>query len=306
LTKCSRQQFSDLEDNMRSMTGYGKSVYSGEDYLIEFEIKSVNSRFLEIRINIPRELSFMEMEINNIIKDRINRGKISGRINLISFRPPELKINEIKLKAYNDVFDKIKKITGNKDDIPLQLFLENEEIVYQSDDLSKDNDLKAKIISVVKDGISDHQETAFKEGKSMHDYMQMALKGMKESLSRIEIAFPTYRDEVNEQIQMHAKELYGKQLGDDELKRLALEIALYIEKSDVTEEIVRLHHHINKFKETINNTDDMGKNLNFILQEMHREINTLGSKYNHNTIFEEMISIKEEIEKCREIVQNIV
>jgi len=306
LTKCSGQQFSDLEDNMRSMTGYGKSIYSGEDYMIEFEIKSVNSRFLEIRINIPRELSFMEMEINNIIKDRINRGKISGRISLISFKPPELKINAIKLKAYNEVFAKIKQITGNKDDIPLQLFLENEEIVYQSDDLSKDNDLKSKIITVVEDGIKDHQDSALKEGKSMHDYMLKALKEMRESLSKIEVAFPAYKTEVNEQIQSHAKELYGNQLGDEELKRLALEIAIYVEKSDVTEEIVRLHHHFNKFQETIYNDDDMGKNLNFILQEMHRETNTLGSKYNHNAIFEEMINIKEEIEKCREIVQNIV
>ncbi|MDP8221301.1 MAG: DUF1732 domain-containing protein [Candidatus Stygibacter frigidus] len=291
---------------MRSMTGYGKSVYSGEDYLIEFEIKSVNSRFLDIRMNLPRELSFMEMEINNIIKDKINRGKISGRINLISFKPPELKINETKLKAYNDVFVKIKQITDNNDDIPLQLFLENEEIVYQSDDFSKDNDLKSRIISIVESGIKNHQDTALKEGKSMHDYMMQAVKGMRESLSKIEIAFPTYRNEVNEQIQSHAKELYGKQLGEEELKRLALEIAIYVEKSDVTEEIVRLHHHLNKFQETIDNENDIGKNLNFILQEMHRETNTLGSKYNHNAIFEEMINIKEEIEKCREIVQNIV
>ena len=288
------------------MTGYGKSVYSGEDYLIEFEIKSVNSRFLEIRLNIPRELTFMEIDINNIIKDKINRGKISGRINLISFRPPELKINEIKLKAYNEVFEKIKQITGNKDDIPLELFLENDEIVYQSDDLSKDSDLKDKIISVVEDGIIEHQDTALKEGKSMHDYMHQALMGMRESLSKIEVAFPTYKNEVNEKIQSHAKELYGRQLGEEELKRLALEIAIYVEKSDVTEEIVRLHHHLNKFQETIDKEDDMGKNLNFILQEMHRETNTLGSKYNHNAIFEEMINIKEEIEKCREIVQNIV
>lgn len=291
---------------MRSMTGYGKSVYSGNDYLIEFEIKSVNSRFLELKLNIPRELSFLELEINNLIKSRISRGKISVRINLISFKPPELKINAIKLAAYNNVFKEIKAITGNQDDIPLHLFLENEQIIYQSDDLSKDNDLKSRIMEVMSTGLAEHQETASKEGKSMYNYMQQAITDMSAALSKIADSFPAYKLEVNERMQAASKTLYNGKLADEEMNRLALEIALYVEKSDITEEIVRLEHHLRKYAETMNKKGDMGKNLNFILQEMQRETNTMGSKYSHNSIFDEIILIKEEIEKCREIVQNIV
>jgi uncharacterized protein (TIGR00255 family) len=291
---------------MRSMTGYGKSVYSGDDYLIEFEIKSVNSRFIEIRLNIPREISFLELEINNLIKNKISRGKISARVNLISFKPPDLIINENKLSAYNNVFKKIKDITGNQDNIPLHLFLENEEIIYQSEDLSKDIDFKDKIINVIKVGLVEHQETAGKEGKAMYNYMKQAVMDMDVALQKIANSFPAYKLEVNERMQNASKTLYDGRMGDEELNRLALEIAMYVEKSDVTEEIVRLEHHLKKYTETMDKPGDMGKNLNFILQEMHRETNTMGSKYSHNSIFDEIILIKEEIEKCREIVQNIV
>jgi uncharacterized protein (TIGR00255 family) len=129
---------------------------------------------------------------------------------------------------------------------------------------------------------------------------------MSAALEKIADSFPAYKMEVNERMQTASKTLYDGKMGDEELKRLALEIAMYVEKADVNEEIVRLEHHLKKFTETMTKNGDIGKNLNFILQEMHRETNTMGSKYSHNSIFDEIILIKEEIEKCREIVQNIV
>ncbi len=291
---------------MRSMTGYGKSVYSGEDYLIEFEIKSVNSRFLELKIALPREINFMELEINNQIKDMINRGKVTGRINLVSFEPPELVINKNKLAAYSKVYNEIRQYTGNKEDIPLQLLLANEEIVYHNEDLTQNKKLKAKILEVISEGIAEHQASANREGKAMQDYMQKAFKLMMAALDKIEELFPEYKTEINDRMQTSAKTLFKGRLSDEDINRLSLEIAMYVEKADVTEEIVRLKHHIIKFGETIYLEQDTGKTLNFILQEMHREINTIGSKYSHNSIFEELLLIKEEIEKCRELVQNIV
>lgn len=291
---------------MRSMTGYGKSVYSGEDYLIEFELKSVNSRFLEIRLSVPRELTFMEIELNNLIKSRINRGKVSGRLNLISFEAPELAVNQTKLRAYKQLYDKIKQETGSADAIPLQLYLENEDIIYHQEDLSKNINLKNRLIEVVNNSLDIHQESAQLEGVSMKQYLIKALEKMQKSLLILESSYPTYKTEINDRLQDSANTLFKGKWQDEELNRLALEIALYVEKSDVTEEIVRLKHHLEKFRETIDSGKDCGKTLNFILQEMHRETNTLGSKYNQNSIFSEMITIKEEIEKCREIVQNIV
>jgi len=291
---------------MRSMTGYGKSVYSNDEYLIEFEIKSVNSRFLEIRLNLPRELTFLEIDINNMINKYISRGKITGRINFISFKNPDIKINKKKLIAYKKIYDDIKRVTNSNHEIPIEIFLNNEDIIIQSDELSEDNDLKIIILEVIKNGIDQHQKLAIQEGNSMKSYLIEASEIIYKSLKLIEKSFPEYKKQLNDRIKNSTRKLYSNHLNDDDLNRIALEVALYVEKYDITEEVIRMHHHLDKFKDTIDNKKDCGKTLNFILQEMHREINTMGSKYNHNSIFNDLIVIKEEIEKCREIVQNII
>jgi uncharacterized protein (TIGR00255 family) len=291
---------------MRSMTGYGKSVYSGEDFILEFEIKSVNSRFLEIRLSVPRELTFLEIEINNKIKGTISRGKISGKLNLVSFEPPELIINRSKLASYLKVMHEIKDITGNQGDIPLDFFLQNEEILYHNEDLSGHSILKEKVFYVIEEGLNEHQRSARNEGESMRNFLVSSSLQMHKSLDIIKGSFPEYKSEISSRMQNAASNLYKGKLCDEDMNRISLEIAFYIEKADVTEEIIRLEHHIKKFSEAILAAEDIGKTLNFLLQEMHREINTIGSKYSHNSIFEEIILIKEEIEKCREMVQNVI
>jgi len=288
------------------MTGFGKSVYDGDDYYIEFELKSVNSRFMEIRQTIPRELSFLELSITNLIKSGISRGKISGKMNFVSFENAGLKVNESKLASYQEIYNKIKSKTGSNDDVPLSVYLANEEIVFQSEDVSENKTLKERILSSVKACIERHQESALQEGESMGISMRTSVEKIEKSLSNIESFYPGYKERVNSRLQESAKNLYSQKLKEEDLNRLALELAIYLEKSDINEEIVRLYHHTKKFSMTLDKDGDIGKTLNFILQEMHREINTIGSKFNENEIFDDILLIKEEIEKCREMVQNLV
>lgn len=291
---------------MKSMTGYGKSVYEGKDYYIEVELKSVNSRFLEIRTSIPRELSFLEIDINNMIKKRISRGKISVKISFLSYLPPVLKINENKLNTYHKLYKNIKKTINSQDDIPLSLFLENDEIIIQNTDESGNADLKERIFSTLTACIDNHSESAYFEGASMFDFLNRSKETIKEALKIIEGHYPSYKEKISGKLLEAAEKVYSEKLTDEDMNRISLELVLYLEKADINEEIVRLQHHTDKFSATLHQEGEKGKTLNFILQEMHREINTIGAKFNENEIFDQIIQIKEEIEKCREMVQNVV
>ncbi|MCF7921014.1 MAG: DUF1732 domain-containing protein [Candidatus Cloacimonetes bacterium] len=291
---------------MKSMTGFGKSVYDGDDYHIELELKSVNSRFLEIRLTLPRELSFLELEISNLIKTKINRGKISGKLDFVSYESTGLMVNEQKFHSYNKIYSRIKELAGSKDEIPLSLFLGNEEIIFQSDDISGNETLQSRILGVVAECIEEHQLSSLKEGNSMLIFLRDSAARVLNSLKNIQEFYPGYKERINIRLQESAQNLYSQKLTEEDLNRLALELAIYVEKADINEEIVRLYHHTDKFISTLTQDGDKGKTLNFILQEMHREINTIGSKFNENEIFDDILLIKEEIEKCRELVQNVV
>ncbi len=121
----------------------------------------------------------------------------------------------------------------------------------------------------------------------------------------IDFEFPKYKKEIYLKLKDNIEELLGTFIKQEDHKKLLLETAIYVEKADITEEIVRLNNHIDKFSALLEEKTELGKKLNFILQEMHREINTIGSKFNSTKVFDDTILIKEEIEKCREIIQNV-
>ena len=131
------------------------------------------------------------------------------------------------------------------------------------------------------------------------------MKTIEDSLSRIKTEFPNYKEKINSDLKIKIAEIISHKLRDEDYKRIILEAAIYTDKSDVNEEIIRLYDHVEKIKEFLAEKKTGGKKLNFIIQEMHREINTLGSKFNSIKIFNDVIVIKEEIEKCRELVQNV-
>jgi len=155
------------------------------------------------------------------------------------------------------------------------------------------------------EAITAHQKMALTEGDSMKEYCFNSLSTMSSALNKIETEFPKYKKEIYSRLKDNIEELLGAFTKEEDHKKLLLETAIYVEKADITEEIVRLNNHIDKFSALLEEKTELGKKLNFILQEMHREINTIGSKFNSTKVFDDIILIKEEIEKCREIIQNV-
>lgn len=291
---------------MKSMTGYGKARYSDDDFEIDIEVKSVNGRFLDTKIKLSRELSFLEMELKNNLKKRIKRGKVEINIDFQNKIIPELALDEENLKAYWKIYNQAKKVLGTKSEIPLEQLLSEYNVISIKTDNLECEKFKNLILKIFEKALSEHQEMALDEGKSMLNFFNSAIQKMSSSLSKIENEFPKYKKEMSEKLKNNLTTLLKQKLEDDDYKRILLESAIYTEKADVTEEIIRIKHHLDKFEEKINQKNtEIGKSINFILQEMQREMNTIGSKFNSTSVFDEIISIKEEIEKCREIVQNV-
>ncbi|HHE38985.1 MAG TPA: DUF1732 domain-containing protein [Candidatus Cloacimonetes bacterium] len=189
---------------------------------------------------------------------------------------------------------------------PIHTFFLEKEILKQKEEKYEQNDIEKKVLITLKKAINEHQKMALIEGRAMKKFIKKSFNEMIKALDKIKKEFPNHKKKIYLKMMKNIEQILDSELKDDDYKRVMLEAALYIEKADVNEEIIRIEDHIDKFLNILNEKEnEIGKTLNFILQEMHREINTIGSKYNSKTIFSEILTIKEEIEKCREIVQNV-
>ena len=290
---------------MKSMTGYGRAKYLDENIDLEIEIRSVNSRFMDLRIKQPYYLSFMETEISKQINQIIVRGKVDVYINLNLLKTPDMKLNEEMVKAYWELYNKAKEMVNTDAHLPFARLLSEKDIIRIGKTEIDEDNMSKIVMKTLDEAITAHQKMALTEGDSMKEYCFNSLSTMSSALNKIENEFPKYKKEIYSKLKDNIEELLGAFIKEEDHKKLLLETAIHVEKADVTEEIVRLKNHIEKFSALLEEKTELGKKLNFILQEMHREINTIGSKFNSTKVFDDTILIKEEIEKCREIIQNV-
>ena len=290
---------------MKSMTGYGRAKYLDENIDLEIEVKSVNSRFLDLRIKQPYHLSFMEAGISKQINKMIVRGKVDVNINLNLLQAPDLELNEEMVKTYWELYMKTKELVNTDAHLPFAKLLSEKDIIRIGKTEIDEDNMSNIVMTTLDEAITAHQKMALAEGDSMKEYCLNSLLIMSSALNKIEAEFPKYKKEIYSRLKDNIEELLGAFIKEEDHKKLLLETAIYTEKADITEEIVRLNNHIDKFSALLEEKTDLGKKLNFILQEMHREINTIGSKFNSTKVFDDTILIKEEIEKCREIIQNV-
>lgn len=287
------------------MTGYGRAKYLDENIDLEIEVKSVNSRFLDLRIKQPYHLSFMETAISKQINKMIVRGKVDVNINLNLLKAPDMELNEDMTKAYWELYNKAKELVNTDVHLPFAKLLSEKDVIRIGKTEMDEDNMSRIVMTTLDDALSAHQKMASAEGDSMKKYCLNSLKMMSSALNKIEAEFPKYKKEIYSKLKDNIEELLGAFIKEEDHKKLLLETAIYAEKADITEEIVRLKNHIDKFSALLDETAGLGKKLNFVLQEMHREINTIGSKFNSTKVFNDIILIKEEIEKCREIIQNV-
>ena len=288
------------------MTGYGKSSLVNNDYSLEIEIKSVNSRFLDTKFYMPKEFYGMENDLKNLVKESISRAKVEIKVKYVDENPPQLVLDVPRFNSYLDVYKEAAKLMNYTDNLPLEKILNEKDVVKMPETNIEDTSLPADLKRCLEMALDKHTTMSLLEGKSMGEYIQSSLETCTSALLDIENHIPGHKEELYNKMQQNIEEILGKTLEDNEIKRVMTEVAIYIDKSDITEEIVRLRDHINKLEDLLElDTYSKGKRFNFILQEMHREINTIGSKFAVVKTFDSILIIKEEIEKCREIIQNV-
>ncbi len=287
-----------------SMTGYGGHVYQGENFTLETELKSLNSRFLDLSVRLPKELYSYEFIIRDIVKNKIGRGKVSLSINLIS--PSAIEQNKsLDLEALSrtvDLLNKIKTESNVKEDITIgNVLLLKENFLNEN---KNDLEISEEIIKqTVNNALDNLVEMKKKEGVELKKDLDLRIQKISDFLAEIEKLSNSATQEYFNKFKERASKLTEEFVDDKD--RFLIELGILSEKHDVTEECTRLHSHIKMFTNTANTSSDSGRKLNFICQEMNREVNTINSKSISSEISHLGIYIKEELEKIREQVQNI-
>ncbi len=287
-----------------SMTGFGKASIQKNGLSAECEVKSVNSRYLEISLKLPKSLLSKELEVREIIRTKIKRGKLIVNLQLKFDGVDESKlfVNKENLKLAVDFLKQVKKTAKIKDEITLSHLLSFQNIFF-----GEDTDTREEEFELLKESIDKALDELIvmrrQEGEELYKDISQRLNNIIDLVAGIENISRKSTVEYFEKIKERAKQILSNLVEYGE--RLELELALLVDKSDVTEECVRLKSHAKFFLDAMNNGSDVGRRLNFLCQEINREANTIGSKSLSTEISYSTVSIKEEIERIREQIQNI-
>jgi len=287
------------------MTGYGKSEEISERFILNIEIRSVNSRFLDFSPRIPRILIPFEDDAYKLIKKRIERGRVSlsCKLEYLQGYSNRMSLNKEKLVEYIGVIKDIQNFF-NIEDMPKIGDIIRFPDMLVSDEENSDKDLKTKFIAALNKAIDEVEKSRKEEGDNIKEDLFKRINLLISFIDKIRNKILDDKDKALDKYKKKIQALVNT-LNLDEA-RLYQEIGILAEKKDITEEIVRLDSHIDLFKKYMNSKDNKGKKLNFLIQEMGREINTIGSKTDDLGVSHLSVDMKDELEKIREQVQNIV
>jgi len=290
---------------MYSMTGYGRAEIRKKDYCLQIELSAVNSRYLECVFRMPRVLAGMEGTIKETLSDRISRGKITITVNLEEspLKAGESAIDLDMAEAYYKQLKRLKKRLNLPGEIDLAQVVAQPELLANPDRGTDESRLEVDVKKLVRQAVSELVRMRADEGRNLKKDMKKRLQAALRLVRAIEKRAPQNVVEYRNKLNKRLKDL-GSGIEIDP-QRLAEEVTVYADRADISEECARLRSHIDLFGKTLDNSGEAGKRLNFILQEMGREANTIGSKAIHSRTSSRAIELKEEIEKLREQAQNI-
>jgi len=288
-----------------SMTGYGKAETITTDFKVMVEISSVNNRFCEIQFRLPKFLSSLESKLKEKILGKITRGKITYGLTWEENLPLSsyVKLNEEAAEVYYIIFKQLKEKYNLSGELKVKDFVNLPDLIKME---KEEYDLEKAwgvISEVTEKALSELNSMRSAEGLSLSTDLRNRVKSLDEALKKIEKLASQNVESYRMRLQSRISELIGEMNLDEQ--RLAQEVALLAERSDVTEECIRFKSHNQQFLSALEEEAPVGKRLTFLLQEMNREANTIGSKALSAPISQLVIFLKEEIEKIREQVQNI-
>lgn len=287
-----------------SMTGFGQAEISRDGNKVSVELSSLNNRYFETQIRIPKRFSHLEANIKELINAQVKRGKVICAVKWESELIPALRLqlNEQVVEMYAKMFDKLKEKLSMPGNVTISDFITLDGVFEPIGE--EDTESNAELLrEAVASALEDLQAMRLKEGERLATDIRPRIAKIAEATQRISASshesMKLYRKKLEARIHELLDEL------TDQGERITIEAAVVAERCDVTEECVRIESHNLQFLETLDETGPVGKRLNFILQELNREANTIGSKSISTAVSRDVILLKEEIEKLREQVQNI-
>ena len=288
-----------------SMTGFGRGKVSSDEFNITVEIKSVNHRYFEYTSRIPRAFQFLDDSLKSLCQQKISRGKIELSVQFedVSANSVELSVNKAYADAYVSALRKLAKDYKLKDDLKASSFVGNTDIfTVKKRDINEEK-VKELTLTAASEAIDNFISARAIEGERLASDVKGRAEFILKQVDFIEQRSPETVREYREKIEQKIKELIGDVQIDEQ--RLLTETAIYADKIAVAEETVRLRSHIASLCALLDEGGVVGRKLDFIVQEMNRETNTIGSKSQNIEINKVVVEIKSEIEKIREPIQNI-
>lgn len=287
------------------MTGFGRAKRSFDGFDVTVEIKSVNHRFFEFSSRVPRAYMFLDEKLKSCLQERVARGKVETSVSIedTSGKSVTLQVNKDYADAYINALRELGKKYRLKDDLKLSSLISNNEIIVPKRTEIDEDKLTNAVIETAKDALDVFVNMRATEGDRLVSDVKSRAELILEKVAFIEERSPQTVKEYRGKIEQKIKELVGDVQIDEQ--RLLTETAIFADKIAVAEETVRLRSHIKEMFDLFEKGGAIGRKLDFIVQEMNREANTIGSKAGDIAITKTVVDIKAEIEKIREQIQNI-
>lgn len=290
----------------KSMTGFGIGEYKDESYNISVECKAINHKYLDINPRLPRKISFLEDKLRLLVKEYLNRGRVDIFIKFETLKSSGVKLqyDEELATQYNDILRRIKDEFNIEEGISVNDIARFPDIITSTEGEDDEELLWRMLSEATEKSLEKLLEMRKVEGKKLEKDILERTELLEKYILDIEKYSDTVVDEYREKLNARIGEILEDPSVIDE-SRLAQEVAIYADKSNITEEIVRFKSHIVQLRNTVKKDDTIGRKMDFLIQEMNRETNTIGSKSSNINITNLVIEVKSELEKIREQIQNI-
>ena len=295
---------------IRSMTGFGRGEYSDEISKVTVEIRSVNHRYLDIYVKMPRRYSFAEETIKSAIKERLHRGKVEVSVSVdnVGKSDSDVRLDKELAARYYSVLSELKDSFdfGEESRVSLSLLSKMPDVIVTTPAAEDEEAMVKRLLGATSKALDDFCSMREAEGEKLAADLSARADTIQDIRDRIDKRAPEIEKEYAAKFKARVEEILGGVYEVPE-ERIALEAAIFADKANITEELVRLGSHISQLRKFLRSEgkEAVGKKIDFLIQEMNREANTIGSKSNDREITSNMLDLKAEIEKVREQVQNI-
>jgi uncharacterized protein (TIGR00255 family) len=289
---------------IRSMTGYGKADSALEYGKIIVEMRSVNHRYGEISVKLPRSLICFENDVRKAVSGRLKRGKIDIFIQMDATAdgmPPA--VNVPLARAYYTAFSTLSEELGIREPIPLSLIVSQKDVLAVAEQDIQAESMRDGLLAAVESAVEAMEAMRLREGRELFEDLRVRRESLACLIDAIAARASCVPVEYSEKLAARLAQFGAKNLPDE--ARVAQEVVLMADRCDITEELVRFGSHLVQFDAALESREPVGRKLDFLLQEMGREVNTIGSKANDGEIASNVVEMKAELEKIREQVQNI-